>query len=95
MSWSAPIPGGGTHEFLSWLTARSRRLHYSVGVTITEAIQDALGKVPADARMPPYDGDGEVGKGAWVADLTGLLDLDSWPAGMGVIVRKERPHPGA
>ena len=33
--------------------------------------------------------------GAWVAELTGLLDLSSWPAGMRVIVRKERPHPGA
>ena len=33
--------------------------------------------------------------GAWVADITGLLDLDSWPAGTRVIVRKERPHPGA
>jgi hypothetical protein len=28
--------GGGTHEFLQWLTARSRRLHYSIGMTITE-----------------------------------------------------------
>jgi Transposase DDE domain group 1 len=26
--------GGGTHEFLKWLTATSRRLHYSVGMTI-------------------------------------------------------------
>jgi hypothetical protein len=24
-----------------------------------------------------------------------MLDLDGWPAGMRVIVRKERPHPGA
>ena len=33
--------------------------------------------------------------GAWVAGLTGLLDLTGWPAGMRVIVRRERPHPGA
>ena len=33
--------------------------------------------------------------GAWVAELTGLLDLAGWPEGMRVIVRKERPHPGA
>ena len=33
--------------------------------------------------------------GAWVAELTGLLDLSGWPKGMRVIVRKERPHPGA
>jgi hypothetical protein len=87
--------GGGTHEFLSWLTARSRRLHYSVGMTITEDVQDAIGKVPASAWTPAYDGDGQVRDGAWVADITGLLDTGGWPAGMRVIVRKERPHPGA
>jgi hypothetical protein len=27
---------------LDWLTARSRRLHYSVGVTITEDMQQAI-----------------------------------------------------
>ncbi len=87
--------GGGTHEFLNWLTARSRRLHYSVGMTITEAIADAIGTIPASAWTPAYDGDGEVRDGAWIADITGLLDLAGWPAGMRVIVRKERPHPGA
>jgi hypothetical protein len=56
--------GGGTHEFLEWLTARSRRLHYWVGMTITEDIQDAIGKVPGDAWTPAYDGDGEVRDGA-------------------------------
>ena len=30
-----------------------------------------------------------------MAELTGLLDLTGWPPGMRVIVRKERPHPGA
>jgi hypothetical protein len=27
--------------------------------------------------------------------VTGLFDLTSWPTGMRLIVRKERPHPGA
>ena len=27
--------------------------------------------------------------------MTGLLDLRRWPAGMRVILRRERPHPGA
>jgi Transposase DDE domain group 1 len=87
--------GGGTHEFLTWLTAPSRRLHYSIGMTITEDMQAAILKVPATAWTPAYDGGGQVRDGAWVADITGLLDLSSWPAGMRVIVRKERPHPGA
>ena len=64
-------------------------------MTITEDMQDAILKVPADAWTPAYDGDGQVRDGAWVADITGMLDLSSWPAGMRVIVRKERPHPGA
>jgi Transposase DDE domain group 1 len=60
-----------------------------------EDTRAAILKVPADSWTPAYDGDGRVTDGAWVADITGMLDLSSWPAGMRVIVRKERPHPGA
>jgi Transposase DDE domain group 1 len=66
-----------------------------VGFTITEDIQDAILKVPAAAWTPAYDAEGLVRPGAWVAELTGMLDLSAWPKGMRVIVRKERPHPGA
>src|SRR5207245_9805845 len=58
-------------------------------------LQRAIGRARARAWAPAYDGGGQVRDGAWVADITGLLDLDGWPAGMRVIVRKERPHPGA
>jgi hypothetical protein len=87
--------GGGTHDFLAWLTRPGRRLAYSVGFTITDEMQQAILRIPARAWTPAYDGDGQVRDGAWVAELTGLLDLSSWPKGMRVIVRKERPHPGA
>jgi hypothetical protein len=87
--------GGGTHEFLSWLTRPGRRLHYSAGFTMTDEVCQAILKVPARAWTPAYDAGGQVRKGAWVAELTGLLDLWSWPKGMRVIARKERPHPGA
>jgi hypothetical protein len=87
--------GGGTHDFLNWLAKPGRRLAYSVGFTMTDEVQDAIGKVPAQAWTPAYDGDGKVRDGAWVAELTGLLTLTRWPAAMRVIVRKERPHPGA
>jgi hypothetical protein len=87
--------GGGTHDFLTWLTRTGRRLAYSVGFTITGDIQDAILKIPARAWAPAYDAEGLMRPGAWVAELTGLLDLSAWPKGMRVIVRKERPHPGA
>jgi hypothetical protein len=41
------------------------------------------------------DGDGGIRDGAWVADITGMLDLSTWPSNSTVIVRAERPHPGA
>ena len=87
--------GGGTHDFLNWLAKPGRRLAYSVGFTMTDDVQDAVLKIPARTWTPAYDGDGQVRDGAWVAELTGLLDLSSWPKGMRVIVRRERPHPGA
>jgi Transposase DDE domain group 1 len=87
--------GGGTHEFLSWLASPGRRLRYSIGLTITDDMQDAILALPDRIWEPAYDASGQVRPGAWVAELTGLLDLAGWPEGMRVIVRKERPHPGA
>ena len=55
--------GGGTHGFLEWLTAKSRRLYYSVGMTITEDMQDAVLQVSADSWRPAYDGDGQARDG--------------------------------
>jgi hypothetical protein len=87
--------GGGTHDYLAWLTKPGRRLAYSVGFTITDDVQDAILTIPARVQTPAYDAGGQVRPGAWVAEITGLLDLAGWPKGMRVIVRKERPHPGA
>lgn len=85
--------GGGTHEFLNWVTAR--RLKYSIGFNLTEDIEAAILAFPKDMWQVAYDPDGQIRDGAWVAELTGMLDLSAWPKGMRVIVRKERPHPGA
>jgi hypothetical protein len=85
---------GGTHEFLAWL--HRRRLHYSAGFPVTApGVAEAVRQVPARAWTPAYDAGGTQRDGAWVAELTGLLDLSGWPRGMRVIARKERPHPGA
>jgi Transposase DDE domain group 1 len=87
--------GGGTQDYLAWLAKPGRRLAYSVGFTITGDVQDAILKIPARAWAPAYDAGGQIRPGAWVAEITGMLDLANWPKGMRVIVRKERPHPGA
>jgi hypothetical protein len=85
--------GGGTHEFLAWLTGR--HLHYPVGMTSSDGIQEAILQLPERVWEPAYDAGGQVRPGAWVAELTSLLDLTGWPGGIRVIVRRERPHPGA
>jgi hypothetical protein len=84
---------GGTHEFVHHLHAR--RLSYSVGFFLSDAAAAALDLIPEAAWTPAYHADGQVRDGAWVAEATGVLDLSGWPQGMRVIVRKERPHPGA
>ncbi|MFE4416002.1 IS1380 family transposase [Streptomyces sp. NPDC056821] len=86
---------GGTHEFVSWLARRRGRwLSHSVGMTITEAIHQHAPKIPEPAWTPAVETDAEVRDGAWVAELTGDV-LENWPPGMRLIIRRERPHPGA
>lgn len=84
---------GCTHDFLDWVV--SQRMSYSVGFTLPDDFADKLALIPDRVWVPAYDADGKVRDGAWVAEVTGLLTLASWPNGMRVIVRKERPHPGA
>jgi hypothetical protein len=84
---------GATHQLLDWLTGQ--RLSYSTGFTLPAQAEGLIRRIPKKAWSPAYDGDGEVRAGAFVAELTGLLDLSGWPPGMRVILRSERPHPGA
>jgi hypothetical protein len=56
--------------------------------------------VPADAWIPAIDADGAIRDGAFIAEITHRLALDTsssdgWPQGTRVIVRRERPAPGA
>jgi len=90
---------GATHGLLDWLTdqnqIRGRTVEYSVGFAITQKIRDAIALVPEQVWTPAMDADGDVRDGGDVAELTGLLDLTGWPEGIRVILRRERPHPGA
>jgi hypothetical protein len=93
---------GASHQLMDWLTAqgqvRGRSVEYSVGFANTETIRDAIDLVPKTIWTPALDADGGVREGGDVAELTGLIDkavLAKWPEQMRVIVRRERPHPGA
>jgi hypothetical protein len=84
---------GSTHAFLAWLTGQ--RLSYSIGFSLPDNTPDLLAKIPPEVWTEAYDAHDAVRDGAWVAELTDLLDLKASPPGMRVIVRKEQPHPGA
>jgi DDE family transposase len=74
------------------------QVEFSVGFTMTETVQEAILALPEYAWTPAVEADGQVRDGADVAELTGMLpDLTAagWPEDMRVIVRRERPHPGA
>jgi len=84
---------GSSHAFLDWLSGQ--RLSYSVGFALPNNTVDLLALMDESVWTPAYNSNGQVREGAWVAELTGMLTLAGWPAGMRVIARKERPHPGA
>jgi hypothetical protein len=87
-----------THVVLDWLTSQNtarRKVEYSLGWSIGEAERTAISALPDSAWSQALAAAGGVRDGAQVAELTGLLALTGWPDRMRVIVRRERPHPGA
>ena len=65
------------------------------GYAIDERVRAAILTLPAAVWRPAINGDGKPREGAWVAELTGQVALDAWPENSRLIVRRERPHPGA
>ena len=92
---------GASKDWLAHLRAHRAGgvdLRFSVGFTMTATVQAAILALPETAWVEAINADGSLRDGADVAELTGMLeDLTAagWPAGMRVIVRRERPHPGA
>lgn len=84
---------GCTHRLLEWLVAQ--RVQYSIGYTLPTDAAEIIEQIPPQCWTPAWDAEGQPREGAWVAELTGMLNLAGWPTGMRVIARKERPHPGA
>jgi hypothetical protein len=58
-------------------------------------VRAAILQTPDAAWVSALDQDGTPRPNGQVAEITEQLDLAGWPEGSRVIVRRERPHPGA
>jgi hypothetical protein len=87
--------GSGVQGFLHHVTDLG--LQYSVGVYARQPVLDALAATPRCAWRSAIDVDGDRREGAQVVEITRYLPVThvGWPAGMRIIARRERPHPGA
>jgi hypothetical protein len=76
---------------------RARNIGFAVVARSNAQIHTAISRVrfDDDAWQPARRQDGEPRSGAAVAELTHLVDLDGWPDGTRLIVRREPLHPGA
>jgi hypothetical protein len=84
---------GATHALLAW--AREHRVGYSVGYDLTDSVRAAILQTPEPSWLATVSQDGTPRPNGQVCEITASLDLSAWPTGSRVIVRRERPHPGA
>lgn len=83
---------GATHAFAA--ACRAKGVGFSFGFPVDWRIKDIVDVIPEQCWHPAIEVDG-LREGAWIAEVTDNLDLSAWPAGSRLILRKERPHPGA
>jgi Transposase DDE domain group 1 len=84
---------GATHKFAAACVARG--VEFSFGFPVDARIRRVVDLIPEACWDPAIQTDEDLRDGAWVFEATGLVDLRGWPAGSRLILRKERPHPGA
>jgi hypothetical protein len=79
---------------LAW-HLRERKVGFSLGMPIDAHVREAILAQPEHAWTPVVDPDGQPRDGAEVVELTGWVDLHTWPPGTRAICRREDAHPGA
>lgn len=91
---------GFSHQLLEHIAAgggvQGRAWEFSVGWSCTDTEMNAIEALPDNAWAGGIDQNGDPVADTYVADLTGLLDLDRWNSkipGLRVVVRDEPLHP--
>ena len=85
---------GATHKFAA--ACREHGVGFSFGFPVDARVRDAVDTLNlAQGWYPAIDASGDIRDGAWVAEATTLVNLSTWPARTRLVLRKERPHPGA
>jgi hypothetical protein len=84
---------GATHDFVRGLLEAN--CDFSIGHAVNAQVRAALLLSQEEDWVPAVELGGGERPGAWVIELTALLDLSSWGEGTRLICRREHPHPGA
>jgi hypothetical protein len=84
---------GATHGLVDH--CREYDMRFSVGYELTEPVRAAILELPEPAWVTALDHDGSERPNGEVAEITDRVELSSWPQRSRLIVRRERPHPGA
>ena len=70
-------------------------LRFSFGYELTEPVRAAILQTGDESWIAALEQDDTERENGQVVEITDRVDLSTWPAGSRVIVRRERPHPGA
>jgi hypothetical protein len=84
---------GATHGLVDY--CREANMRFSIGYELTEKVRAAILQIPKDAWVVALDQDGSARQNGEVAEITDSVELSAWPERSRLIVRRERPHPGA
>ena len=85
---------GLTHGFIN--ACVNANVRFSVGHDLTEPVRTACLAITRHAWKPAVTADAsDYRDDADIAEITHMINLDRWPVGTRMIVRREVPHPGA
>ena len=84
----------GASTRLAW-HLRDHEVAFTLGMPIDAHVREAILAQPEHAWSSAVEPDGQARPGAEVCELTGWIDLHTWPEGTRAICRREEAHPGA